>query len=89
MHWADVVAQALAHKGEKHIIAAGITPSGEFHIGHLREILSGDMITRACKNAGLDAEFVFIAEENRWYLTSYGHLDIRAGLSHHAELRSE
>jgi lysyl-tRNA synthetase class 1 len=62
MHWADVVAQALAHKGEKHVIAAGITPSGEFHIGHLREILSGDMITRACKNAGLDAEFVFIVD---------------------------
>lgn len=37
----------------------------------------------------IHAEFVFIAEENRWYLTSYGHLDIRAGLTHHANLRSE
>ena len=37
----------------------------------------------------IHAEFVFIDEENRWYLTSYGHMDIRAGLSHHANLRSQ
>ena len=37
----------------------------------------------------LHAEFVFMAEENRWYLTSYGHMDIRAGLIHHANLQSQ
>ncbi|MGB0202307.1 MAG: lysine--tRNA ligase [Candidatus Poseidoniaceae archaeon] len=62
MHWADFAAQTLSQRGNKHIIASGITPSGEFHIGHLREILTGDMITRACINAGLDAEFVFIVD---------------------------
>lgn len=62
MHWADFAAQTLSQRGGKHIIASGITPSGEFHIGHLREILTGDMITRACKNAGMDAEFVFIVD---------------------------
>ena len=62
MHWADFVAQTLSKKGDRHIIASGITPSGEFHIGHLREILSGDMVTRACKNAGMDVEFVFIVD---------------------------
>ena len=62
MHWADVIAQALEKKGKTHLIASGITPSGEFHIGHLREILTGDMVTRACKNRGLDAESVFIVD---------------------------
>ena len=62
MHWADFAAKTLAQRGSKHIIASGITPSGEFHIGHLREILTGDMITRACKDAGLEAEFVFIVD---------------------------
>ena len=62
MHWADFAAQTLSHRGSKHIIASGITPSGEFHIGHLREILTGDMVTKACINAGLDAEFVFIVD---------------------------
>ena len=63
MHWADVTAQALAHKGNKHIISTGITPSGEFHIGHLREILTGDMISRAAKNAGLNVDFIFIVDD--------------------------
>ena len=62
MHWADFAAQTLSRRGNKHIIASGITPSGEFHIGHLREILTGDMVTKACINAGLDAEFVFIVD---------------------------
>lgn len=63
MHWADVAAERLSQREEqKHIIASGITPSGEFHIGHLREILTGDMITRACKERGMDVEFVFIVD---------------------------
>ena len=62
MHWSDVMAQRLAERGEKHIVATGITPSGEFHIGHLREILTGDMITRAARKAGLDAELVFVVD---------------------------
>ena len=62
MHWADVMAEKLSHRGSKHIIASGITPSGEFHIGHIREILTGHMITKACQKRGLDAEFVFIVD---------------------------
>ena len=62
MHWADFAAQTLSQRGGKHIIASGITPSGEFHIGHLREILTGDMVTRACRDAGIDAESVFIVD---------------------------
>ena len=62
MHWADFAALTLSKRGNKHIIASGITPSGEFHIGHLREILTGDMVMRACRDAGLDAESVFIVD---------------------------
>lgn len=62
MHWTDVMGQRLAQQGQEHIIATGITPSGEFHIGHLREILTGDMITRAAKRAGLKAELVFVVD---------------------------
>ena len=62
MHWSDVIAQRLAERGNDHIIATGITPSGEFHIGHLREILTGDMIARAARRAGLNAELVFVVD---------------------------
>lgn len=62
MHWADFHATRLAERGKDHIIATGITPSGEFHIGHLRESLTGDMLTRAATDAGLSAEMVFIID---------------------------
>ena len=62
MHWADVVALNLSHRGTKHIVSTGITPSGEFHIGHLREILTGEMISRASRDAGLEVEFIFIVD---------------------------
>jgi lysyl-tRNA synthetase class 1 len=62
MHWSDVMAQRLAERGNDHIIATGITPSGEFHIGHLREILTGDMIARAARKAGLNATLVFVVD---------------------------
>ena len=62
MHWADVMAERLAQRGPTHIIATGITPSGEFHIGHIREILTGDMIARAARHAGLEAELVFVVD---------------------------
>jgi len=63
MHWADVVALNLSKRGTKHIVSTGITPSGEFHIGHLREILTGEMISRAAKNAGLEVDFIFIVDD--------------------------
>ena len=63
MHWADVVALNLSRRGTKHIVSTGITPSGEFHIGHLREILTGDMIARAASESGLDVEFIFIVDD--------------------------
>ena len=62
MHWSDVMAKRLAERGQKHIVATGITPSGEFHIGHLREILTGDMIARAARRAGMEAELVFVVD---------------------------
>ncbi len=62
VHWSDVMAKRLAERGEKHIVATGITPSGEFHIGHLREILTGDMIARAVRRAGMEAELVFVVD---------------------------
>jgi len=65
----------LSHRGKKHIIAAGITPSGEFHIGHLREILTGEMIHRACLRLGLESEFVFIVDSADPLRKVYSFLD--------------
>jgi len=75
MHWADSIATALSHRGDKHVIASGITPSGEFHIGHLREILTSDIIKRACIALDLDAEFVFFVDDADPLRKVYSFLD--------------
>ena len=62
MHWADSVAENLAKRGDHHIIATGITPSGPIHVGNMREVVIADMITRACEDQGLRAELVYIAD---------------------------
>lgn len=62
MHWADHAAKILSRRGSKQTIASGITPSGSFHIGHLREILTAEMIHRACQDIGLESRYVFIVD---------------------------
>ena len=62
MHWADYTAQRLIERGGEQVSASGITPSGEFHIGHLREILSAEMIHRACLDAGIQSKYIFIVD---------------------------
>tara|TARA_B100000575_G_scaffold66637_1_gene51279 strand:+ start:18173 stop:19741 length:1569 start_codon:yes stop_codon:yes gene_type:complete len=62
MHWADFRARKLSERETPQVIVSGITPSGEFHIGHLREILTAEMIHRACLDAGLDSRYVFIVD---------------------------
>ena len=77
MHWADSIAKALSHRGDKHVIASGITPSGEFHIGHLREILTSDIIKRAClrKNRHADVKFLFFIDDADPLRKVYSFLD--------------
>lgn len=75
MHWADSIAKALQHRGDRHVIASGITPSGEFHIGHLREIVTSDIIKRACIASGLNTQFVFFVDDADPLRKVYSFLD--------------
>ncbi|HIH40715.1 MAG TPA: lysine--tRNA ligase [Halobacteria archaeon] len=61
IHWADRIAEECLEKG-KNVIATGITPSGEIHIGNMREVLTGDMIYKALLDLGGEAEFLYIAD---------------------------
>ena len=75
MHWADVIAERLAERGDSHIIATGITPSGPIHVGNMREVLTADLITRACEDRGLSAEMIYIADDADPLRKVYGFLD--------------
>ena len=62
IHWADVIAEDLLKRGNKHTIATGITPSGHIHIGNLREMLTADAVRRAVIDKGGEAEIIFVAD---------------------------
>jgi len=74
MHWADHTAMRLSKQYDSQVIASGITPSGEFHIGHLREILTAEMIHRACLDAEIDSEYIFIVDSMDPLRRVYGFL---------------
>ena len=61
-HWADVIAEDLLKRGDKHRIATGITPSGHIHFGNLREIIIADAVRRAVEEKGGKAEVVYVAD---------------------------
>ena len=59
IHWADVVARAVEGK---QVIATGITPSGNIHVGNMREVVTGDAIFRAIGDAEKTARLIYIAD---------------------------
>ena len=63
MHWADVEAHTLAKKElPEHIIATGITPSGDIHVGNMREILTADGVTRAVRDLDVPVRLAYIGD---------------------------
>jgi len=62
IHWADVVAKEALEKSNRYIVASGITPSGNIHIGNMREVLTADAVYRALRDAGGDATLIYIAD---------------------------
>ena len=60
MHWADALVKDLEGK---QLVSTGISPSGHIHVGNMREILTGDMIFRAAKKAGLESRFIYLCDD--------------------------
>jgi lysyl-tRNA synthetase class 1 len=48
--WADEVAEKALSQNRPIVISTGITPSGQIHIGNMREVLTGDAVFRSLKN---------------------------------------
>ncbi|MBO4301875.1 lysine--tRNA ligase [Methanosarcinaceae archaeon] len=62
MHWADVIAEEALSKNKKNIISTGITPSGQIHIGNMREVMTADGVFRAVRDKGGDALLYYLAD---------------------------
>ena len=59
IHWADVIARAV--EGQQ-VIATGITPSGNIHVGNMREVVTADAIFRAIEDVGKAARLIYVAD---------------------------
>ncbi len=62
MHWADVAARELMERGDSHVLATAITPSGPIHVGNMREVLTTDAVHRAVASHGGESELIYIGD---------------------------
>jgi lysyl-tRNA synthetase, class I len=62
-HWADLLADdIIAQRGRHHVVNTGITPSGEIHIGNMREVVTADAIHRVLIERGQESRLLYIAD---------------------------
>ena len=61
-HWADELAERIANSGRAPLLSTGISPSGEIHIGNMREVLTADAVYRALRDRGVEARFNYVAD---------------------------
>jgi len=64
MHWVDAEAEDITEeRGEQHLVACGISPSGPIHYGNFREVATADLLNRGLRDAGADSRLVWISDD--------------------------
>lgn len=63
-YWADEIAGKIieGHKGTI-VLEMGITPSGPYHIGHLREMVITDTVRRALEKQGAQTRLIYFIDD--------------------------
>jgi lysyl-tRNA synthetase class 1 len=61
-HWADRIAEQVAQAGRHPVLSTGISPSGEIHVGNMREVLTADAVFRALSERGARPGFNYVAD---------------------------
>ncbi|MEX0932196.1 MAG: lysine--tRNA ligase [Candidatus Saccharimonadales bacterium] len=64
-YWLDqAVKEITIHKPQgKLVVSSGISPSGPYHIGHFREVLTTDALYRALKDAGREVVHLHFVDD--------------------------
>jgi len=60
--WADQIAErVIKEKGRKkeYVCASGVTPSGIAHMGHLREVITTELVVRALREKGKKVRMIY------------------------------
>jgi lysyl-tRNA synthetase, class I len=64
LHWASIISQEAIEKfGNKQVVAAGWSPSGNFHIGNARESITCTAFLRQLKFLKADCKFIFVIDD--------------------------
>ena len=61
-HWADAAAERIIRqRGDRecYVVASGVAPSGTVHFGHLREVMSAELVARALRDRGRRVRFIY------------------------------
>jgi lysyl-tRNA synthetase class 1 len=61
-HWADTAADRLESRHAPHRLATGISPSGDIHLGNLREVMTAEGVYRVLGEREIPADLLFIAD---------------------------
>ena len=66
MQWLnEIVERAIAqHPDGEIIVSSGVSPSGKYHLGTLREILTAEVVARELKRRGRHARHLHIVDDH-------------------------
>ncbi len=63
-HWSKTIAEeAINRMGERQRICGGWSPSGIFHVGNAREMITCNAFNRMLKMRSADSEFIFVIDD--------------------------
>lgn len=64
--WLDHTVERICqqHPEGDLIVSSGVTPSGIYHVGHLREVLSADAVTIGLRKAGRNATHLHFVDDS-------------------------
>ncbi len=65
MNWLNAIVDDLVklHPDEEVIVSSGVSPSGTYHLGTLREVLTAEVIMRELKRRGHKARHIHVVDD--------------------------
>ena len=62
MKWLEDIVDQFRNVDKEVLVSSGASPSGVYHVGHLREIVIADAVVRVLKQAGIKARHVHVSD---------------------------
>ena len=62
MKWLDDIVDQFRNVDKEVLVSSGASPSGVYHVGHLREIVIADAVVRVLKQAGIKARHIHVSD---------------------------